>query len=58
MLSAQAFHVVISDFNRPGPLGLAFLNRIRQNHREIVLVLTTAFGAAALEEGVRQLGVG
>jgi CheY-like chemotaxis protein len=42
----------------PGPSGLAFLDRIRQDHREIVLVLTTAFGAAALEEGVRQLGVG
>src|SRR6266487_5764626 len=58
MLATQAFDVVVSDFNMPGPSGLEFLNRIRQDHREMILVLITAYGTDALEEGVRQLGVG
>jgi CheY-like chemotaxis protein len=58
MLGTQAFDVVVSDFNMPGPSGLEFLDRIRQDHREIILVLITAYGTAALEEGARQLGVG
>ena len=58
MLATQAFDVVVSDFNMPGPSGLEFLSRIRQDHREIILVLITAYGTDALEEGVRQLGVG
>ena len=58
MLATQAFDVVVSDFNMPGPSGLEFLKRIRQDYREIILVLITAFGTDALEEGVRQLGVG
>jgi CheY-like chemotaxis protein len=58
MLATQAFDVVVSDFNMPGPSGLEFLNRIRQDHREMMLVLITAYGTDALEEGVRQLGVG
>ena len=58
MLATQAFDVVVSDFNMPGPSGLEFLNRIRQEHGDIILVLITAYGTDALEEGVRQLGVG
>jgi CheY-like chemotaxis protein len=58
MLATQAFDVVVSDFNMPGPSGLEFLNKIRQDHGEIILVLITAYGTDALEEGVRQLGVG
>jgi CheY-like chemotaxis protein len=58
MLATQAFDVVVSDFNMPGPSGLELLNRIRQDHREIILVLITAYGTDALEEGVRQLEVG
>jgi len=58
LLGTQAFDVVVSDFNMPGPSGLEFLNRIRQDYREIILVLITAYGTDALEEGVRQLGVG
>ena len=58
MLTAQTFDVVISDHNMPSPSGLELLNRIRQDYREIVLVLMTAYGTHALEEGVRQLGVG
>src|SRR6266487_2633135 len=58
MLATQAFDVVVSDFNMPGPSGLEFLNRIRQDHREMILVLITAYGTDALEEGERQLGVG
>ena len=58
MLSTQVFDVVVSDFNMPGPSGLEFLSRIRQDHREMILVLITAYGTDALEEGVRQLGVG
>ena len=58
MLATQAFDIVVSDFNMPGPSGLELLNRIRQDHRETILVLITAYGTDALEEGVRQLGVG
>jgi len=58
MLATQGFDVVVSDFNMPGPSGLEFLNRIKQNYREIILILITAYGTDALEEGVRQLGVG
>ena len=58
MLATQAFDVVVSDFNMPGPSGLEFLSRVRQDHGEIILVLITAYGTDALEEGARQLGVG
>jgi CheY-like chemotaxis protein len=58
MLATQRFDVVVSDFNMPGPSGLEFLNRIRQEYRELILVLITAYGTDTLEEGVRQLGVG
>ena len=58
VLGTRAFDVIVSDFNMPGPSGLEFLNRIRQDHREIILVLITAYGTDALEEGARQLGVG
>ena len=58
MLATQAFDVVVSDFNMPGPSGLELLTRIRQDYRETILVLATAFGTDALEEGARQLGVG
>lgn len=58
MLSTQGFDMVVSDFNMPGPSGLDFFRRIRQDHREIILVLITAYGTDALEEGVRQLGAG
>ena len=58
MIATQAFDVVVSDFNMPGPSGLEFLSRIRQDHGETILVLITAYGTDALEEGARQLGVG
>ena len=58
MLATQAFDVVVSDFNMPGMSGLEFLNRIRQDHREMILVLITAYGTDALEEEVRRLGIG
>ena len=58
MLSTQAFDVMVSDFNMPGPSGLEFLRRIRQEYGEMALVLITAYGTDALEEGVRQLGMG
>ena len=58
MLTTQAFDVVVSDFNMPGPSGLEFLHRIRQDYREMILVLITAYGTDALEEGAHQLGVG
>ena len=58
VLATQAFDVVVSDFNMPGQSGLEFLRGIRQEHREMILVLITAYGTDALEEGVRQLGMG
>ena len=58
MLASQAFDVVVSDFNMPGPSGLEFLKSIKQDHGEMILVLITAYGTDALEEGVRQLGMG
>jgi CheY-like chemotaxis protein len=58
MLSTRAFDVMVSDFHMPGPSGLEFLKRIRQDHGEMALVLITAYGTEALEEGVRQLGMG
>ena len=58
MLATQAFDVVVSDFNMPGPTGLEFLNTIRQDYREMILVLITAYGTDALEEGRVSLGWG
>jgi DNA-binding response OmpR family regulator len=58
LLGKQAFDVVVSDFNMPGPSGLEFLRRIRQSYREMILILVTAYGTDVLEEGVRQLGGG
>jgi two-component system, OmpR family, response regulator len=58
LLGNQAFDVVISDFNMPGQSGLELLRRIRQDDREMILVLITAYGTDALEEGVHQLGGG
>ena len=58
LLATQAFDVVVSDYNMPGPSGLELLKRIKQDYRETNLVLITAYGTDALEEGVRQLGGG
>jgi len=58
MLATQRFDVVISDFNMPGVPGLEFLNKIRQDHREMILVLITAYGTDTLEEEVHRLGIG
>lgn len=58
MMETHVFDVVISDHNMPGQSGLEFLTRIRQNHREVILVLATAYATEVLEEGVRQLGMG
>ena len=58
MIATQDFDVVVSDFNMPGLSGLEFLSGIRQDHPDMILVLVTAFGTDALEEGVRQLGGG
>ena len=58
MLATQRFDVVISDFNMPGMSGLELLNKIRQDHREMILVLITAFGTDALEEELHRLGIG
>jgi DNA-binding response OmpR family regulator len=58
MLATQRFDVVISDFNMPGASGLALLNKIRQDHREMILVLITAHGTDTLEEEVHRLGIG
>ena len=58
ILATQRFDVVISDFNMPGVSGLEFLNKIRPDHRDMILVLITAYGTDALEEEVHRLGIG
>jgi DNA-binding response OmpR family regulator len=58
MLAKEAFDLVISDFNLPGMSGLEFLNKIRQDHCETILVLITAYGTDALEDEVHRLGIG
>jgi DNA-binding NtrC family response regulator len=58
ILATQRFDVVISDFNMPGVPGLEFLNKIRQDHCEMILVLITAYGTDMLEEEVHRLGIG
>jgi CheY-like chemotaxis protein len=58
MLATQRFDVIISDHNMPGVSGLELLNKIRQDHREMILVLITAFGTDALEEEAHRLGIG
>jgi CheY-like chemotaxis protein len=58
MLATQRFDVVISDFNIPVVSGLELINKIRQDYRETILVLTSAYGTNALEEEVHRLGIG
>ena len=57
-LATQRFDVVVSEFNMPGMSGLELLNKIRQDYRETILVLTTAYGTEALEKEVHRLGIG
>jgi DNA-binding response OmpR family regulator len=58
MLATQRFDVVISDFNMPGVSGLELLNKIRQDHCEMILVLITAYGMDELEVEAHRLGIG
>ena len=58
MLATQRFDVVISDFNIPGVSGLELIKKIRQDYRETILILITAFGTDALEEEAHRLGIG
>ena len=58
MLAAQRFDVVVSEINLPGMSGLELLNKIRQDYRETILVLTTTYGTEALEGEVHRLGIG
>jgi len=58
MLAAQRFDVVISEFNLPGMSGLELMNKIRQDNRQTILILTTSYGTDTLEEEVHRLGVG
>ena len=58
MLATHRFDVVISDFNIPGVSGFELINKIRQDHHETILILTTAYATEALEEEVHRLGIG
>ena len=57
-LATQRFDVVIIDFNMPGVSGLELINKIRQDYRETILILITAYGTDALEEEAHRLGIG
>ena len=41
----------------PGISGFELLNKIRQDHCEMILVLITAYGTDALEEEAHRLGI-
>ena len=58
LLATQPFDVVISDFHMPDMSGLELLKKIREDHRETILVLITAYGTETLEEEVHRLGIG
>jgi len=58
LLAKQTFDVVISEFDLPGESGLELLVHIRQDHPEIILVLTTTYEPDGLEEKVHRLGIG
>jgi DNA-binding response OmpR family regulator len=58
MLATQRFDVVIIDCNMPGVSGLGLINKIRQDYRETILILITAYGTEALEEEAHRLGIG
>ena len=58
MLATQAFDVVVSDFNMPGMSGLELLKQIRQDHRETILVLITAYATDELEKEANRLAIG
>jgi len=58
MLGTQRFDVVIGDYNMPDVSGLELMNKIRQDYRETILILITAYGTDALEEQVHRLGIG
>ena len=58
MLATQRFDVVIIDFNMSGVSGLELLNKIRQDYRETIVILITAYGTEALEEEAHRLGIG
>ena len=58
ILATQRFDVVVSDFHMPGISGLELLNKINQDHCEIILVLITAFGTDVLEEEMHRLRIG
>lgn len=57
-LATQRFDAVISDFNMPDMSGLELLNQIRQDHRETILVLVTAYGTDELEKEAARLAIG
>jgi CheY-like chemotaxis protein len=58
MLATQRFDVVVGDFNMPGMSGLEFLDTIKQDHRETIRILITAYQTDALEEETHRLGIG
>ena len=58
MLATQRFDVMISDFNIPGVSVLEWINKIRQDYHETILILITAYGTDALEEEAHRLRIG
>jgi two-component system, OmpR family, response regulator len=58
MLATQRFDVAIIDSNTPGVSGLELISKIRQDYRETILLLITAYGTDALEKEAHRLGIG
>ena len=48
--------VVLSDINMPGMSGLEFLQELRRTRPELPVMMITAYGDAATEARVRDLG--
>ncbi len=52
----RGFDVVIADIRMPGMTGLDLLTNLRCTHRDLPIILITAFGSAETHEQAKRLG--